>query len=524
MTERPHALLLRADRIHDPAPTHDDALLLAAGRVVARGAFDDLRRRDPGAGILDLRGCTLTPGLTDAHIHLVEWALARGHADLAGAASPADAARTAARHAAGTPDRPWVLGGGWEPHGWTDPPHRDLLDDLIPDRPAALRSHDLHSVWANGAALRVAGITASTPDPEGGRIERDDRGEPTGVLRENAQALVLSRVPPPAEVDRRNAVLEGQRILHRMGVTGVHCVEPDSLGTLESIRGGGDLRLRVLQALPYDKLEDAIRLGLRSGFGGDWIRIGGIKLFLDGALGSRTALLRAPYEGTDDRGVATLPADAFREAVRRGAAAGLAMTVHAIGDAAVDLALDVLAGEGAALEGPIPHRIEHVQLVAPERLGDAGAAGIVCSVQPSHLMTDWRAADRHWGDRARTAYPFRSLAAGGAILAFGSDAPVEPPDPRHALYAATTRLDLAGEPGEGWFPRERIASGDALAACTTGPAAAAGDRRQGRLEPGSFADVVAWDRDPLAIPAGELLEMACVASIVGGEVVWRAER
>ena len=522
------ALLLRAGRICAPAPLADDGLLLRDGRVVRTGAFDDLRRRHPDARVLDLADRVLTPGLTDAHVHLIEWALARRGVDLGSAPSPAAAARLVAEHAgggnAGDEAAGWVLGSGWEPHGWADAPHRRLLDELVPGRPVLLRSHDLHSVWANGEALRRAGIGPDTPDPEGGRIEREAGGEPTGVLRENAQQLLLAAAPAPAVSTRREAALDAQAALHRLGVTGVHCVEPDSLGVFEALRAADRLRLRVLQALPLAGLEDAIRLGLRSGFGGDWIRIGGVKMFLDGALGSRTALLRAPYEGSDDRGVATLPPTEFRDAVRRGSAAGLATTVHAIGDAAVDLALDVLAADGRTLEGPVPHRIEHVQLVAPERLGDAGAAGIVCSVQPSHLMTDWRAADRHWGTRARTAYPFRSLAAGGATLAFGSDMPVEPPDPRHGLYAAVSRRDLAGEPAGGWVAEERITTAEALAAYTAGPAAAAGDPRQGRLEPGAFADVVAWDRDPLAASPEELLEMACVLTIVGGDVVWSEER
>ena len=502
-----------------------DALLLLGGRVAALGSFDELRRRASDARVIDLPGRTITPGLTDAHVHLIEWALSRRAADLASAPSAAAAARAVAGHAARSGgEEGWILGGGWEPHGWSDTPHRRLLDDVVPGRPVLLRSHDLHSVWVNGEALRRAGVGRETPDPAGGRIERDDDGEPTGILRENAQQLVLGAVPAPPESARRAAALEAQAALHRLGVTGVHCVEPDSLGVFEALRAGDRLRLRVLQALPLDGLDGAIRLGLRSGFGGEWIRIGGVKMFLDGALGSRTALMREPYEGTVDRGVSTLsPAD-FRDAVRRGSAAGLAMTVHAIGDAAVDLALDVLAAEGAPAQGPVPHRIEHVQLVAPQRLGDAGAAGIVCSVQPSHLMTDWRAADRHWGARARTAYAFRSLAAGGATLAFGSDMPVEPPDPRHGLYAAVTRRDLAGEPAGGWVADERITAAEALAAYTLGPAVGAGDPRQGRLEPGSFGDVVAWDRDPLAATPEELLRMTCVLTVVGGDVVWSEER
>ncbi|HUG40135.1 MAG TPA: amidohydrolase [Longimicrobiales bacterium] len=527
----PRAVLLRVQRILAPRPVPGEAVLFRDGRVAAIGALGDLRAAAPDAEVIDLPGCTLTPGLTDAHVHLIEWALSLRRAALGHARSAAEAAALAAAHAAAhaapapalSASAGWVLGGGWEPGAWPDRPHRRLLDDLLPGRPVLLRSHDLHSVWASGEALRRAGIDAGTADPPGGSIERGPDGAPTGLLRENAQQLVLSAAPAPTEGDRRAAALEAQSALHRLGITGVHSVEPDSLGVFEALRAAGGLRLRILQALPLAALDDALRLGLRSGFGGEWIRIGGIKMFLDGALGSLTALLREPYEGSDDRGVSTLDPAAFRDAVRRGSSGGLAMTVHAIGDAAVDLALDVLPEEGRALDGPVPHRIEHVQLVAPDRLGAAGAAGIVCSVQPSHLMTDWRAADRHWGARARTAYAFRSLAAGGATLAFGSDMPVEPPDPRSGLYAAVTRTDLAGEPAGGWFPQERVSPAAALDAYTVGAARAAGDPGQGRLRPGSFADAVAWDRDPLAVAPESLLELRCMLTVVGGHVVWREQ-
>jgi predicted amidohydrolase YtcJ len=502
-----------------------EALLVRDGRIAAVGSASELSSRAPGADSIELPGLTLTPGLTDAHVHLLEWALSRRAVELYTTRSPAEAAAAVAGHGQGPGDG-WVVGRGWNAHRWDEPPHRQQLDHVLPDRPVLLQSLDMHSLWANSAALRAAGVDASTPDPEGGRIERDDDGQPTGVVRDNAMPLLQRAAPTPSAAERRDAFLEGQDLLHQWGVTGVHTVEPDSLGVLESLRNRGRLRLRILQHLPVASLDDAIRMGLRSGFGGDWIRIGGIKMFLDGALGSLTALLREPYEGTENRGVATLDPAHFRDVVRRGARAGLAMTVHAIGDAAVDLALDVLSSQDAALDGPVPHRIEHAQLLAADRLGGGGGApdpalrGLVCSMQPSHLMTDWPAADRHWGARARWTYAFRSLESAGAILALGSDAPVDPPDPRLGLYAAVARQDRDGGPAGGWYPEERIAPARALAGYTTGPAHAAGDARQGRLTPGAFADIVAWDRDPLDATAQDLLEMRALWTMVDGEVVW----
>ncbi|MEJ2504205.1 MAG: amidohydrolase, partial [Gemmatimonadota bacterium] len=501
-------VLVRARRIR-AASGPVEALLVRGGRVEAVGDAAQLAALEPEHAELDLAGLTVTAGLTDAHVHLVEWALGLSHVDLGDAGSPEAAARRVAEAVADAgrkgPGTDWIRGRGWDPHRWADAPHRSHLDAVVEDRPVLLQSHDLHSLWASSAALRKAGIDASTPDPDGGRIERDPDGRPTGVVRDNAMPLLYRAAPHPTDAERRAAVREGQERLHRLGVTGVHTVEPDTLGLLESIRAADGLRLRVLHALPVTRLDDAIRVGLRSGFGGDWLRIGGIKIFLDGALGSLTAWLREPYEGTADTGLSTLDPATFRTLVARGCRAGLAMTVHAIGDAATELALSALTAAEAALDGPVPHRIEHVQLVAPAAFGlegrdgqAAGAGRVVCSVQPSHLMTDWRAADRHWGERARWAYAFASLEAAGYTLALGSDAPVEPPDPRQGLHAAVTRRDLSGEPASGWHPHERLSTRSAWAGYTTGPARAAGDPRQGRLAPGSFADLVAWDRDPLA--------------------------
>lgn len=529
--------LFIADRVHtfasaDAVDTRQrpDALLVRDGRIVAVGTHTSLSARAPRARVMDLRGCTVTPGLTDAHIHPVEWSLARLGMRLDVSRSPAEAAEQVARHAASS-SAAWLRGWGWSLNHWTEEPSRALLDRRIADRPVVLTSHDLHAIWVNTAALERAGITAQTQDPDGGRIVREPSGEPTGLLLENATRLILDRVPPPSAAELADALTLGQAELHRLGITGIHTVEPDSLRPLEQLRAADRLRLRVLQHLPLHFLEDAVHLGMRSGFGGEWIRIGGVKIFLDGALGSRTAHMLAPYEGSADRGVELLSRHDFNDAVRLAASAGIASTVHAIGDAAVDAALDVLA-DPTNRAAALPHRIEHLQLCPLDRLADAAAAGITCSVQPAHLITDWRAAERHWGrERSRGAYAFRSLrnahSAGAspsdhrsAVLAFGSDAPVEPVDPRLGLYAATTRQDLDGEPHAGWFPEERITVHEALRAYTIGPAIAAGQPERGRLAPGSPCDFAAWDRDPLQAQPDGLLDLRCLATVVAGHIVW----
>jgi predicted amidohydrolase YtcJ len=530
-------LLVVPARIHtlDSAVPGADALLIRNGRVAALGTADQLRSAAAHVPVLHLPGATLTPGLTDAHVHLTEWAFARREADLSAASSPAEAAAAVAAHdAAHAPsssheDRGgWIRGRGWNPHLWHGAqPDRYLLDAVIPDRPVALQSHDMHALWVNSAALAAAGIDDATADPEGGHIVRDAAGKPTGLLLEWAGQLVTRLLPLPSLDDAAAAVLDAQTALHALGITGVHSFpgvhfpEPDPLAVLMLMRERAQLTLRVLQHIRADWLADAVRLGLRSGFGDEWLRIGAVKMFLDGALGSRTAWMREPYEDGDGLGMNTLDPAEFADTVRRAAAAGIATTVHAIGDAAVCLALDVLADPTVRVPA-LPHRIEHVQCCPPERMSDAAAAGVVCSMQPSHLITDWSIADRCWGERSRGAFALASLLRAGTTLAFGSDAPVEPVDPRRGLFAAVARQDYEGQPLQGWQPQERIPMLDALHGYTTGPARAAGlAPPAGTLSLGAVADFAAWDADPLA-GAAAARTMTCVATAVGGRVVYRA--
>lgn len=529
-------LLVVADLIHTMADAPADAkpvraLLVRAGRIAAAGEAAALRAAAPHAQMLDLTGTTVTPGLTDAHVHLVEWALSRREVDVGAATSPVAAAELVARHVAGragrtADDAGWVRGRGWNEHAWHGvAPDRSSLDALLPDRPVALQSHDMHALWVNTAALRAAGITADSPDPEGGRIVRDSAGEPTGLLLEMAGRLIMERVPTTPVESAVDAVRDAQRELHSLGITGVHSFPgihrpvPTPGDVLRRLRSLGELRLRVLDHIPLEALDAAIAAGVRSGDGDEWLRTGALKMFLDGALGSRTAWLRAPYEDGGGTGMRMMEPALFRDVVRRAAAAGIASTVHAIGDAAVDLALDVLTQPELAVAA-MPHRIEHLQCCAPERFGDAAAAGVVCSMQPSHLMTDWRAADACWGAaRCAGAFALASLLEHGTVLAFGSDAPVEPVDPRRGLAAAVHRTDAAGSPAGGWFAAERIAPREALRGYTVGPALAAGlAAPAGTLMPGAVADLVAWDHDPVGEP-DSLLDMRCIAALVDGVVV-----
>ena len=526
-------LLVVADRVHTLRPGGPgtarplpDALLVRAGDVAAVGPADDLRTAVPEIPVLDLRGSVITPGLTDSHLHLLEWARARREVDLSRASTPEGAAEAVAReaHEAG---EGWIRGRGWSRHRLGGFPHRSDLDAHLPDRPVALQSHDMHALWLNSEALRQLGLDENTPDPADGRLIRDADGRLTGVLLENAVQLATEGIPEPGDEQLLEDVREAQAALHRRGFTGVHSIEMHgsrfrSLRLLRRLRERDELRLRVLQHLPHGLLEAAVELGLRSGYGDELLRVGALKFFLDGTLGSGTAWLSEPGARAG-AGEPLLSPSEFRARVESAAAAGLSSAVHAIGDEAVQQAAECLSG-AATGDLPMPPRVEHAQLIDPDRLSRDLATGLVFSVQPAHFYSDWRDAEEQWGpERCRGAFAFQTLLDRDGTLAFGSDAPVEPPDPGRALFAATARRGLDGEPSGGWHPEQRISVREAFCAYTTGPAAAAGDEnRSGRLLPGFRADLVAWDRDPLSAVGRGLLEMEPVATMVGGEVVWRS--
>jgi len=498
----------------------DDAVWWHNGLVRAVGPAAELDRLvPPETPRFDLPRALVTPGLVDGHTHFAAWALGRRRVQLADAGDRAEVAR---RVAAAQPVQGWVLGQGWNANGWAEVPDRHALDRAQAG-PVFLDSHDLHAAWLNSAALAAAGIDRRTPDPFGGRIVRDAAGEPTGILQERAVELALPARPgPPAEL-LRTAILEAQAEAHCLGLTGIHDVESDEvLRVFQGLDADGLLRLRVLFHPPVASLPTLIRHDARSGKGSQWLTAGGVKLFLDGSLGTQTAWMLDPYEGSSDRGLPISTLEQAREAMSLAAAAGIASVVHAIGDAAVRRALDLVA---ALPPVGLPHRIEHLQCVHPLDLERAARAGVVASMQPVHLLTDIPLVDRHWGARGAGAYAFRSLHARGTVLAFGSDAPVASLDPREGIYAAMARRGPDGAPAGGWRPEERLGFEEVLRGYTLGNAHAGGvSARRGALAPGRDADLVAWEVDS-ALTAGEaeaVRHARVRLTVVGGEVVMRA--
>jgi predicted amidohydrolase YtcJ len=496
-----------------------DAVWWQDGKVRAVGDHRDIDRAAPSTlPRYELPGALVTPGFVDGHTHFALWALNRGRVQLTGMESRSE---VVARVATATPEQGWIVGQGWDANRWPEPPHRRVLD-AVQLAPVYLDSLDVHAAWLNSAALGAAGIGPETADPPGGRIVRDAAGEPTGLLLERAVELVTRVLPrPPADrLDR--ALLEAQAEAHRLGVTGIHDVEDENaraaFGRLEA---AGELRLRVLFHAPVASLPTLIREGERSGTGSEWLVLGGVKMFLDGSLGSRTAWMLRPYEGSRDRGMPLTDAAEAERAMRLAAHHGIACTVHAIGDAAVRRALDLMTPLPRAA---LPHRIEHFQCVHPADLERAAEAGIAASMQPAHLLADIPLIERHWGARGAGAYAFRSLLRRGTRLVFGSDVPVASIDPREGMFAAIDRATGAGLPRGGWREEERLTFAEALRAYTIAGAEAAGaSARRGTLGIGMDADLVAWSCDPVverdqgsAFRAGR-----AELTVVGGEVVMR---
>jgi predicted amidohydrolase YtcJ len=466
------------------------------GRILAAGDSARLAA-GRGASVVRLTG-RAWPGLVDSHVHLEGLADRHLTVDLTGAASLEEVLGRIKKWSQRVPDDGWVVGAGWYNDAWPDPafPTRKELDDAAGGRPAYMRRKDGHSAWVSTAALQRAGIDRDTEDPPGGNIDRNQRGEALGILRETAMNLVAHLLPPPTETDLDVAMAKALTELASLGLTAVHSMDSArGFGSWQRLRKQGPLPVRITYNLPLKDLPHAERMGVRSGWGDEWLRIWGVKAFLDGSLGSRTA------EMLDGSGTSRLTQADLTDMIERCARAELNVCLHAIGDGAVRRALDALAPHKDAWQKWRP-RIEHAQCVNPKDVKRFARIGVIASMQPIHAVTDRELVDEYWPRVAAHSYAWGSLARAGARLAFGSDAPVETADPFAGIDAASSWRRKAK-----WHPELAVSKAAARRAYTAGAAYAVGmEKDLGTLRPGKLCDMTVID------------EGGVVATIVGGRV------
>jgi predicted amidohydrolase YtcJ len=533
-------MLLSNGRIYtlDPQDRVVDSLVVRAGRVLFAGRRADVNL-PVGEPELDLGGRAVLPGLVDAHGHLMYLARLRLTLDVAGVASEAaTAARVAARAAAAGASE-WITGRGWDQNRWPGArfPTRASLDRAAPGHPVTLVRIDGHATWASSAALRIAGIDRHTPDPPGGRLEREPDGEPTGLLIDTAQDLIRRLEPRPTPAQLEDAVRAAVADCLAVGLTGVHEMgaDLDALAAYRRLAAAGAFPFRnhvALRGADAAAWQAALEDGPTTDGDGRLV-VGAVKLMADGALGSRGAALHAPYcDDPENRGLLLLPFEELETRARAAAQRGFQVCVHAIGDRANTLVLDALeavirgrpsaaGGRLAATPGTDPrHRVEHAQILAVPDIPRFRALGVLPSMQPTHCTSDMPWADARLGaERLPGAYAWRSLLATGTVIAGGSDFPVELPNPFHGIHAAVTRRPRTG-PDPGWQPAQRMTRGEAVRAFTAWNAYAAHqERRLGTLEPGKAADLVVCSADVFTCPEMEIPAIAPVLTLVAGEIV-----
>ncbi|MFQ5889144.1 MAG: amidohydrolase [Gemmatimonadota bacterium] len=526
----------------DSAGTVARAIALRDNTVLAAGSLSEIEATiGPGTRVVELNGRLVTPGMNDAHSHIGSGGLSLLNLRLQGTSSLAEIeARVAEAVSAAAPGE-WIEGRGWDhtrlapeelgPGGW---PTKEALDRAAPDNPVYLRRVDGHTAWVNSAALRLAGIGPDTPDPPGGEIILDPAtGAPTGILKETAEELVARVIPEPSDATVRRAIRAVLDLARRTGVTSVQTsATRREIRMYRELLGKGELTARVYAWLPLtaENIAAYRRDGITAGFGDAWLRVGMLKGYSDGTLGSRTAWMLEPY--TDDpstRGIVTVPLSELEGLIREADEAGLQVTVHAIGDAANRAVLDAFASLVAAgAERTRRHRIEHAQILDRADIPRFARLGVIASMQPTHATSDMRWAETLIGrERAEEgAYAWRSLLDAGAAIAFGTDFAVEPLAPIEGIYSAVTRQsrEEPGTPAGGWIPAQRLSVAEAIRLYTAGSAYAEfEEERKGTLEPGMLADLVVWDRDLMSVSPEELLEASPDLTIVDGQLVYETD-
>ena len=519
-----------------------EAVAIANGRILSVGSDEEIRAyKGPNTEVVDLRGRLVVPGLADSHVHFIQGGFQLLAVNLKDAHSEEEFVRRIADKASTLPPGRWMQGGNWDEEAWPSEklPDRWLIDPVTAHTPVFISRYDGHAALANSLALKLAGVTKDTRDPAGGVIVRDPKsGEPTGILKDEAQELVEKVIPGPSESEMEEALRTALKEAARVGLTSVHDITVDTdswngsfTGEIRLLRRAeleGWLTCRLYAITPIAQWKKLAEAGISHDMGSDFLKLGAVKAFADGSLGSRTGWMFEPYD--DDPGNVGLPMPIMippskMEGLASGAdKAGIQVCTHAIGDRAVSEVLNIYERLGG--DHPAAHRfrVEHAQHVRREDFARFGKLGVIASMQPYHAIDDGRWAEKRIGhERARTSYAWRSMLDAGAALAFGSDWPVAPLDPLSGIYAAVTRATLEGRNPGGWFPEQRLTVEEALRAYTQGCAYAAFEEKdKGTISPGKFADLDVLSEDLFRIPPERIKGARVEITIVGGKVVYQA--
>jgi len=518
----------------DPSRPRAQAVAILGDRIVAVGSDQEINAwRGPQTHVLDAGGKLLLPGFNDAHVHFVDGGASLDSVQLKDAASPQEFARRIGEQAKKIGKGEWVLNGEWDETRWTpsDLPTKELVDPLTPDTPVLVSRYDGHESLANSIVLRLAGITAQTPDPPGGVIVRDARGNPTGVVKDAAQDLVFKVVPPPTHDQLVKVTRRAMSHAASLGVTSVQHMNPDyeDIAVYSELLERGELITRIYAAPLIPQVDDQVKIGIRHGFGGPYLRLGALKAYADGSLGAATAYFFEPYLNTpNNRGLLSdtmQPLSLMRDRMMKADAAGLQLCTHAIGDQGISIILDLYSDIVKAHgESDRRFRIEHAQHVAAKDFDRFAELHVIASVQPYHAIDDGRWAESRIGhDRASRTYAFRTFLDHKVRLAFGTDWSVAPLNPMLGLYAAVTRATLDGKNPNGWFPEQKLTVAESVEAYTMGSAYAEfQDQVKGSITPGKLADMVILSDDLFSIPPEKIREVKVLKTFLGGKIVYDA--
>jgi predicted amidohydrolase YtcJ len=530
-----NAKVWTVDKAHPTA----QAVAVIGDRIMAVGSNAEVEvLRGTATKVIDARGKLLLPGFNDAHVHFVVSGSRLDQIQLSDAASVEEFTRRIAERAKTTPKGEWIEGGDWDETKWTPAklPTKDAIDPVTPDTPVFLEHHDGHMVLANSVALRLAGVTAQTPDPPGGTIVRDAQGNPTGALKDAATDVVLKVIPPPSHDQLLHAMRRALEYAAGLGVTSFQDMNHEN-DSFVDVRGygellqSGELSARVYVAPAISDWEDQAKVGIRHAFGSSYLRIGALKTFADGSLGSGTAYFFDPYSDDPNNsgllGSQMQPLSRVQDWMTQADAAGLQLCTHAIGDRAISTVLDLYTEVVKTNRGMERRfRIEHAQHMAEKDFARFAQLDVIASVQPYQAIDDGRWAETRIGhDRASRTYAFRTFLNHGVHLAFGTDWPYAPLDPVLTVYAAVTRATLDGKNPNGWFPEQKLTVAEAVEAYTMGSAYAEfQEKEKGSITPGKLADMVLLSDDIFTIDPAKIRDVKVLKTIVGGRIVWDQDR